>query len=158
MFACVLGGKNTGKSFVMEELERLEQNVFVVNLRRNSNILESLIEKLKERQFRFKCTEVNNAFVEIIAEAVLKWTDGKVNSLLSQADYRKVLDALIKKPAALASVLEDLSSSFKGITLIVDEANIALTIKDSTTAAEIKATVEALNIFTRLTKETQAVS
>ena len=42
VFACVLGGKNTGESFVMQEMERLEQNVFVVNLRRNSNILESL--------------------------------------------------------------------------------------------------------------------
>ena len=70
-----------------------------------------------------------------------------------------VLDALHMKPAALASVLEDISRGFKGVTLIVDEANIALTIKDSTTAAEIKATTEAtMAIFTRLTKQTNTVT
>ena len=42
-----------------------------------------------------------------------------------------VLDALIKKPAALATVLYEISVGYKGITLIVDEANIALTVKDS---------------------------
>ena len=46
IFACVLGGKNTGKSFVMEEMERLEKNVFLVDLRRNSDILISLVENL----------------------------------------------------------------------------------------------------------------
>ena len=158
MFACVLGGKNTGKSFVMEEMERLEKKVFLVDLRRNSDILGSLVEKLRESQLRFKFTDLNNAFVKVIAGAVLKWTDGKVKDIVSQADYQMVVDALIKKPAALASVLEDLSTGFGGITLIVDEANIALTITDSTTEAKIDATREALAILTRLTKQKQAVS
>ena len=139
IFACVLGGKNTGKSFVMEEMERLEKKVFLVDLRRNSDILSSLVENLKERQLRFKLT------------------DDKVKNIVSQADYL-IVDAVIKKPAALASVLQDLSTDFGGITLIVDEANIALTITDSTTAAKIDATKEALAILTRLTKQKQAVS
>ena len=158
VFACVLGGKNTGKSFVMQEMERLEQNVFVVNLRRNSNILESLLEKLRERRLRFKPTDFDNAFIKILAGVVYKWTDGKVQDIVNQIDYQMVVDALIKKPAALSSVLEDISIGYGGVTLIVDEANIALTIKDSTTAAEIKDTIEALAVFTRLTKETQKVS
>ena len=154
----MLGGKNTGKSFVMEEMERLEKKVFLVDLRRNSDILSSLVDNLKERQLRFKLTDFNNAFVKVIAGIVLKWTDDKVKNIVSQADYLKVVDALIKKPAALASVLQDLSTGFKGITLIVDEANIALTITDSTTEAKIDATKEALAILTRLTKQKQAVS
>ena len=84
------------------------------------------------------------------------WQSGKISS---QADYQMVLDALRMKPAALASVREDISRGFKGVTLIIDEAaNIALTIKDSTTAAEIKATTEAMAIFTRLTKQTNTVT
>jgi len=158
IFACVLGGKNTGKSFVMEEMERLENKVFLVDLRRNSDILSSLVENLKERQLRFKLTDFNNAFARVITGIVLKWTDGNVKNVVSQADYLKIIDALIKKPAALASVLQDLSTGFGGITLIVDEANIALTITDSTTEAKIDATKEALAILTRLTKQKQAVS
>ena len=157
IFACVLGGKNTGKSLVMQEMERLEKKVFVVDLRRNSNILGSLVEKLRERRLRFKPTDFNNAIIKFLAGAVLKWTDGKVKDILSQADYQTVVDALIKKPAALASVLDDLSIGYGGITLIVDEANIALTIQDSTTEAKIAATLEALAVFTRLTKQTKTV-
>ena len=88
VFACVLGGKNTGKSFVMQEMERLEQNVFVVNLRRNSNILESLVEKLWERRLRFKPTDFDNAIIKILAGVVYKWTDGKVQDIANQIDYQ----------------------------------------------------------------------
>ena len=49
-----------------------------------------------------------------------------------------VLDALIKKPAALATLLYEISVGYKGITLIVDEANIALTVKESTSQAKIE--------------------
>ena len=157
IFACVLGGKNTGKSFVIEEMERLEEKVFLVDLRRNSDILSSLVENLKERQLRFKLTDFNNALVKVITGIVLKWTDDNVKNVISQADYLKIVDALIKKPAALASVLQDLSTGFGGITLIVDEANIALTITDSTPEAKIVATKEALAILTRLTKQKKAV-
>ena len=94
VFACVLGGKNTGKSFVMQEMERLEQNVFVVNLRRNSNILESLVEKLWERRLRFKPTDFDNAIIKILAGVVYKWTDGKVEDIVSRGDYQMVFDAL----------------------------------------------------------------
>eukprot|EP01035_Chromulina_nebulosa_P031214 gene31214-41589_t len=134
VFACVLGGKNTGKSLVMEALERQEKNVYVVDLRRNSNILSSLVEKLWERRLRYKPTDLNNAIIKFLAGVVYKWTDGKVEAVVSQTDYQMMVDALIKKPAALASVLEDLSIGSEGLTLIVDEANIALTVKDSTTA------------------------
>ena len=158
-FVCVLGGKNTGKSLVMKEMERLKKKVFVVDLRRNSNILGSLVEKLWERRLRYKPTAFNNAIIKFLAELVFKWTDGKVEDIVSRGDYQMVFDALIQKPAALASVLEDISIGYRGVTLIVDEANIALTIKDSTTAAEIKATTEAtMATFTRLTKQTNTVT
>ena len=49
----MLGGKNTGKSLVMENMESLEDKVFVIDHRRNLDILGSLIEKLWERQLRF---------------------------------------------------------------------------------------------------------
>ncbi len=52
-FVCVLGGKNTGKSLVMENMESLEDKVFVIDHRRNPDILGILIEKLWERQLRF---------------------------------------------------------------------------------------------------------
>ena len=45
-FVCVLGGKNTGKSLVMENMESLEDKVFVIDHGRNPDILGSLIEKL----------------------------------------------------------------------------------------------------------------
>ena len=94
-------------------MKRLEKKVFLVDLRRNSDILGSLVEKLRESQLRFKFTDLNNAFVKVIAGAVLKWTEGKVKDIISQADYQMVVGALIKKPAALASVLEDLSAGFR---------------------------------------------
>ena len=151
----MLGGRNTGKTFVME---RLEQKVIVVNLRRNSDILRSLVEKLWERRLSYKPTDFNNAMLKFLVGIFYKWTDGKVKeNMVSQADYQMVVDAVIKKPAALSCVLEDISIGYDGITLIVDEANIAFTIKDFTTAAEIKAATETLNAFTRLTKETQTV-
>lgn len=158
IFACVLGGKNTGKSLVLEEMERLEDKVFLVDLRRNSDILGSLIEKLRERRLRYKSTQFSNAIMKVVAGLVYKATDDKLKDILSLTDYQMVLDALIKTPAALASVLDDISSGYGGVTLIIDEANIALTINEFTTAAEIKATREALAIFTRLTKQKQKVS
>ena len=123
------------QAIVMEEMERLEKNVFLVDLRRNSDILISLVENLFERQLRFD----------------------NVKNVVSQADYLEIIDALIKKPAALAYLLQELSTCFEGITLIVDEANIALTITDSTTEAKIVAAKEALAILTRLTKQKKAV-
>ena len=54
--------------------------------------------------------------------------EGKLKDIVSLSDYQTFFDAIIKKPGALASVLEDIASGYGGITLIIDEANIALTI------------------------------
>ena len=43
------------------------------------------------------------------------------------------------------------------ITLVIDEANIAFTITDITSADDIKATKQALALFTSLTKENNKV-
>ena len=55
----------------------------------------------------------------------------------------------------LASVLGDIADSYEGITLSVDEANIALTIREHTSATKIEAT---LAVFTKLTKEQKKAS
>ena len=48
--------------------------------------------------------------------------EGKLKDIVSLSDYQTFL------PGALASVLEDIASGYGGIPLIIDEANIALTI------------------------------
>eukprot|EP01036_Dinobryon_divergens_P030612 gene30612-39882_t len=75
-------------------------------------------------------------------------------STSAATDLQARFDSIIKRQEdGLSSVLSELTLVFKGITLIVDEANIALTITGSTTPAEIKATKDALAVFTRLTKQ-----
>ena len=132
--------------------------MFLVDLRRNSDILGSLIENLRERRLRYKSNQFSNTIMKVVSGLVYKATDGKLKDIVSLSDYQMVFEALVKTPAALASVLDDISRGYGGITFIIDEANIALSINEFTTVAEIKATREALAIFTRLTKQKQSVS
>ena len=60
----------------------------------------------------------------------------------------------------LKSLLEDMTQKLSSevITLVVDEANIPLTINDETSEADIKEVKASLALFTKLTKQEQKVS
>ena len=158
-FSCVLGGKNTGKSLVLKEMEkRFQDKVLLINLRGKSDILSGVIEELRVRKLRYRPNQSNDAIVTVIGRVLYGAVAGKLKDIVSLSDYQTFFDAIMKRPDALASVLDDIASGYGGITLIIDEANIALTIKEHTTPAEIKATREALAVFTKLTKEQRQAS
>ena len=157
--SCVLGGKNTGKSLVLKEMEkRFQEKVLLINLRGKSDILSGVIEELRVRKLRYRPNQSNDAIVTVIGRVLYGAVAGKLKDIVSLSDYQTFFDAIMKKPDALASVLDEIASGYGGITLIIDEANIALTIKEHTTPAEIKATREALAVFTKLTKEQRQAS
>lgn len=152
-FVCILGGKSTGKSLVLEGIKpRYKEKVFLVDLRVSSNILSSLINEIRERQLRYKSTKLKDNLLRMVGTFLLRWIPGMTTS--ADTDFQALFDSITKRQDAdLSSILSELTTAFKGITLIVDEANIALTITGSTNPAEIKAAKDALAAFTRLTKK-----
>ena len=157
---CLLGGKSTGKSLVLRNLERLNKGtVFRVNLREGSDILKGLLKVLEERR---------NYYLYLESENTMNIA-GKIASVAAEmtgkgVEYRRVLtvfDALLNNNNATKSleglIKELVKSREDKITLIIDEANIAFIIKPETKEEKIEAVREALALFTVLTKETRKV-
>ena len=159
-FVCLLGGKSTGKTLVIRNFEKTRMGtVFVVNLRRHSDILEGLLKVLEERVTRVDFLNT---------EGTIK-TAGELGAIAAEiAGKKKEYERLVKffeaisrnnnATRSLEALIEELvKKSGDKITLIIDEANIAFTIKPETTRKEIIAVRDALQLFTFLTKETRKV-
>ena len=157
---CLLGGKSTGKSLVLRNLERLNKGtVFRVNLREGSDILKALLKVLEERR---------NYYLYLESENTMNIA-GKIASVAAEmtgkgVEYRRVLtvfDALLNNNNATKSleglIKELVKSREDKITLIIDEANIAFIIKPETKEEKIESVRDALALFTVLTKETRKV-
>lgn len=71
---------------------------------------------------RYRPNQSYYSIVSVIGRMLNRVVEGKLKDIVSLSDYQTFL------PGALASVLEDIASGYGGITLIIDEANIALTI------------------------------
>jgi AAA+ ATPase superfamily predicted ATPase len=159
-FVCLLGGKSTGKSFVIRHFEENDRNtVFVVDLRKHGgDILKGLLQVLKERRNRYidLAKEIEGA--SILARALTIFTKNKYYSEILKiiAELEKVLgNELAVK--SLPSLIEELINHRGNITLIIDESNIAFNITKDTTTEEIKGLKEALAMFTLMTKQSRQV-
>jgi hypothetical protein len=84
----------------------------------------------------------------------------RVDNIFTDEDFKDSLKIALKEqgPEDLQSLINNLVKNLGGITLVIDEANIALTISDKTSAAKIEATKQALALFTSLTKEGNQVT
>ena len=156
-FVCLLGGKSTGKSLVIRDLEKLNMSsVFVVDLRvKGSNILNALLAVLQERKkYYLDMKEKQNVktvitFARALATSIQKGEEfnraaSTIQAILDNVDATQSLEALIN---------ELVKSAKCGITLVIDESNIAFTITPDTEKSEIKAMKEALALITSLTKQ-----
>ena len=149
-FVCLLAGKNTGKTFILRYMEeKFPTKVFVVDLRKNSNILEGLIEALRSRQSsqnRFKSADR--------VQAALKMNPTCREMIEKDPEFDSIAKFLTKNPdpKSLQQILVPLSETLGGITLVIDEANLALSVREQSSAATIESTRSALALFTALTK------
>jgi hypothetical protein len=159
-FVCLLGGKSTGKTLVIRNFEKTRMGtVFVVNLRRDSDILKGLLKVLEDRVTRVDFLNT---------EGTIK-TAGKLGAIAAEIAGKKVeyerfvkfCEALLSDKNATKSlgalIAELVKNKGDKITLIIDEANIAFTIKPGTTPEKIEAVKDALELFTLLTKESRKV-
>ena len=164
-FVCLLGGKSTGKSLVLTRLENVtDAKVLKVNLRKTSNILIGLVTALHDRQRRGIGQKLMNLFASVFVDFASYYMKMSTKVLKEEfikdefdlTAYKKIL-MQEQDPAALPNLIDKLVGKLGAITLVIDEANLALTISESTSAANVEATKEALALFTALTKEERKV-
>ena len=162
-FLCLLAGKNTGKSLVLHYLEnQFKEKVFVVDLRENSNILHKLVDVLNARQSYFLSVQSSlyDNRVDILKSIVAAVTrtfpiiDSHATEVGTHASKVFFTNT---GPPNLHDLVTNLAAGLGCITLIIDEANIALTIKHDTPYEEKKDARNALSYFTTLTKQKQQV-
>ena len=155
-FVCVLGGKRTGKTLIIKNMAKLNMdNVFVVDLRvKDTNILRGLISVTMERRKFYKDME-DTGTLKILAatgRVVASYFDrGK-----ALEDIIAIMTALVDKGSVeqpLEVLINELVRRVDGeVTLIIDEANLAFTIKPDTKEEDVKGPREAFSFFTSLTK------
>jgi hypothetical protein len=148
-FTCVLGGKDTGKSLVVESIAksmRNESKVIYIDLRKNPDLLRNTINVLSP----------DNGVLAIIANMVksvgLNWGWGSLSSLENFFDMSPLKN--IPDIEKVEMLLNAAIASSKGcnVTVILDEANIAFQDKNSVFAASL------LQLMTRKTKQKREVS
>ena len=155
-FVCILAGKNTGKSLVLRNVEkRFPAKVFAVDLRAHPDILKGLIYTLRDRK-KLGAKDKTISFTVNIISDVLKM----IYRVLTGDEFVKYVNIVLAKSdhKDLATVLDELVAGLGAITLVVDEANISLTISETTSEAKIDSTKQSLALFTRLTKQTNKVT
>ena len=159
-FACLLGGKSTGKTLVLNEFsthEKGNRKVIYVNLRNGySSITDGFVEVINKSK--------NEVWKEILWAFLKKGLQSKVKvSDEVELDFSSFIDVVRtdKEPIKiLKSLLIDMTLRFphEVITLVVDEANLALTINEDSSKEDIKQVKASLALFTSLTKEQKKVS
>lgn len=149
-FACLLGGKNTGKSLVLNHLEGDYLNkMFILDLRGNPNMLQGLLDALKERDPPSPASKANEA----AAAAAVRKCD------INFSDFLENLKVNYGKNFTLENVINELLNYIGDvITIVIDEANIAFTPIVAPDNEKINETRKLLNFFTQLTKQTKRVS
>ena len=159
-FLCLLGGKSTGKTLVIRNFEKTRMGtVFVVNLRRHSDIFEGLLRVLEERVTRVDFLNTEGT-IKIVGElgAIAAEIAGEKKEYERLVKFFKAISSNENATRSLEALIEELvKKSGDKITLIIDEANIAFTIKPGTKPEKIEAARDALELFTFLTKETRKV-
>lgn len=158
-FACLLGGRSTGKSLVLHDIEKNHlDKIFIVNLRENPNILLGLVDVLKQRK-----DPKYDKFIKLFIKT-LTWTFLKAAA--DKAGVKSALEASMKDwddaneviPTLQQLILKLLETVPGVITIVIDEANIAFTLSSTADEQKRKEALEALALFTTLTKESERVS
>lgn len=149
-FVCVLGGKNSGKSRLIQTLATHHQDkICLVDMRISENIVSGMLSSLsatKSDQEIFPCEAIGKLFS---TEGGFEYKGFKLN--LKAANP---LDEIITLRDAILKLVND----GMRLTLIIDEANRVLTIRDHSTTEEIKKVIQSLDLLTQLTKQTRKVS
>jgi len=159
-FACLLGGKSTGKSLVLGELSRnnmMNRKVIYIDMREYSGITQGLVDVLSKSNI-VQFQNLSKEFVKnVLAIAKLKVSD------LVEIDVRALLDILLKDSdpnTALKTLIGDIVRGCPNecITLVLDEANLPLTISNDTPISDIMQVGATLSLFTTLTKQQKKVN
>ena len=141
-FFCVLGGKSTGKTLVIKNMEKLNMdNVFVADLRlKGSNILKGL-----EREKFYQDMEEKGSAVASYFDHARAFE--KLHAILED----RVFEGSVGQP--LEVVINELLKHVDGIVaVIIDEANLVFTIRSGTTEEDVKVQRESLSFLTSLTE------
>ena len=159
-FVCLLGGKSTGKSLVLKEFsleKKKNSKVFCIDMRSGyPSITYGFLSVIKKSNNAKVIEFLLNLFKSLVAKVKM--------SQYIEIDFNAFLDIVKteKDPTSiLESLLDDITDNlYSGevITLVVDEANIPLTINDNTSEAKIEQVKASLALFTRLTKQEKKVS
>ena len=159
-FVCLLGGKSTGKSLVLKKFsleKKKNRNIFYIDMRTGyPSITYGFLSVIKKSNNAKVIEFLLNLFKSLVAKVKM--------SQYIEIDFNAFLDIVKteKDPTSiLESLLDDITDNlYSGevITLVVDEANIPLTINDNTSEAKIEQVEASLALFTRLTKQKQKVS
>lgn len=164
-FSCVLGGKNTGKSFLLREL-RKEKNVLVLDMLMepdikmaffnalaycgNGDLLWEAMESIKRRAgATAKEGWVTSSAVNINV-AMNKLSKDLSNPKTADAVADKLLHVLRenKDRISMEQTILDMAKALDHFTIIVDEANIAF----NRNAADVRFSKTALAMFTGIIK------
>lgn len=147
-FCCLLGGKSTGKTFVLNSLisDPKNRNVILINLRKHKNILSGLKYALNERKSNLR--RGTDAITSIITAGL-----SSVNlSFDSKAFLKILMDA--NPDVILGDIVSELVKNVGPVTLIIDEANAEF----SNEPEKRVESQDALRLFTCLTKKERLVS
>jgi len=149
IFACLLGGKSTGKTFLLKQLkDNKDHRVIFVDLRENSDLFDALVTALElvDRPSLMILLQ-KHILSNIDITPQIKNVKVKASTL-----FESISPAV--KTSYLLKLLTHVIDEFKGISMsiVIDEADVAFKIDQNTTAEEIKRSKEVLSLFVSLTR------
>lgn len=156
-FAFILGGKNTGKSFLLKRLKEKfsNQSILYVNLRGNSDLLLNFVKVLEDTSGKTVVRALFNQISPVIESMAKKQN---IDLKLPFGEILKSLGSVNKVPYFLELFLRVIDLFPKKIlTVIVDEANLAFDVDKLANAENIKNIPEILQVLVLLTKEDRKV-
>lgn len=149
-FVCILGGKGTGKSYVIYLLlDEHSDAMFVVNMRScGGKFFEGL-------QSQLQCDSVLTRLLQHLTEfSHFRSVEENTEEVV---EFGKVIEAC-KECLTFRSLIEELSKNYSdNMTLVIDDADYAFTITEDTTAKEVKEMKDNLALFSALTKDSRMV-
>ena len=159
-FVCLLGGKSTGKSLVLQKFSmqnKENRKVIYIDMRSDyASITHGFLSVINKEDNDDYWKKLILAFLQ--KSGALKF---KLNG--SEIDFNAFL-GIAKEEKRPNEILESLIEEMlrekptEVITLVIDEANSPFTIYDGTNEAKVEEVRTSLKLFTRLTKQKQMVS
>jgi hypothetical protein len=157
-FSLILGGKSTGKSFMLEYLRRQNSNVLRINMRQfaaNPDLAMALLDVLKQ----FPGERYPAILTKVMESAGLTVTGSSeslesVEAILSKFE-KAMADRVVNENALLPQLLEALGADAT-YTLVIDEANLAFD-KNFHDRETVDKMIASLKVLTQFTKEKQKV-